>query len=238
MKQNFIKIIFLFLCFCGSLHADGKIKIGILDGVTPISMSDAEKFLDQKNVYFIDLNSKEERDMAGIIPNAILVDSQNWQNLLPSDLNATLIFYGSNRFTYNASNLANLSQKLGYTHVYVMLDGIESWVLSGRKVQKEQIERWENAKNLADFKDSIHSRMYFGYILSCRDCHGKGEDKKIIRYNNATNLDLINQNCASCHKNVDQEFKHSIHQNFSQIALDENGKKKKNSNLYYLSRYS
>ncbi|MBX1264077.1 rhodanese-like domain-containing protein, partial [Campylobacter jejuni] len=99
----------------------------------------------QKNVYFVDVNSKEEREVAGNIPNAVLVDAQNWQNLLPDDFNATLIFYGSNRFTFDASNIANLSQKLGYTHVYVMLDGIESWVLSGRKVQKEQIEKWQNA---------------------------------------------------------------------------------------------
>ncbi|HEC1731637.1 TPA: hypothetical protein R2A65_001502 [Campylobacter jejuni] len=229
MKQSLIKFI-LFAVFCFStpfLLADGKIQIGIVEGVTPISMKDAEKLLGQKNVYFVDVNSKEEREVAGNIPNAVLVDAQNWQNLLPDDFNATLIFYRSNRFTFDASNIANLSQKLGYTHVYVMLDGIESWVLSGRKVQKEQIEKWQNAKNLDDFKDSIHSRMYFGDVPSCRDCHGKGEDKKSIRYNNAANLDLINKNCASCHKDIDKEFKHSIHQNISQIQLDKDGKKKK-----------
>ncbi|ENY3658671.1 rhodanese-like domain-containing protein [Campylobacter jejuni] len=229
MKQSLIKFILLAV-FCFStpfLLADGKIQIGIVEGVTPISMKDAEKLLGQKNVYFVDVNSKEEREVAGNIPNAVLVDAQNWQNLLPDDFNATLIFYGSNRFTFDASNIANLSQKLGYTHVYVMLDGIESWVLSGRKVQKEQIEKWQNAKNLDDFKDSIHSRMYFGDVPSCRDCHGKGEDKKSIRYNNAANLDLINKNCASCHKDVDKEFKHSIHQISAKYNLIKMEKRKK-----------
>ncbi len=50
--------------------------------------------------------------------------------------------------------------------------------------------------------------MYFGDVPSCRDCHGKGEDKNLF----ATimlNLDLINKNCASCHKDVDKELQHS-----------------------------
>lgn len=40
----------------------------------------------------MDVNSKEEREVAGNIPNAVLVDAQNWQNLLLDDFNATLIF--------------------------------------------------------------------------------------------------------------------------------------------------
>lgn len=127
--------------FAQLAYADGKMQIGIIDGITPISMADAEKLLNKKDIYFIDVNSEEERENAGYIPNAILVNAENWQNLLPNDFNATLIFYGSNRFTYNASSLANLSKKIGYKNIYVMLDGIESWVISGRKVQKEQIEK-------------------------------------------------------------------------------------------------
>ncbi|MBK1963575.1 rhodanese-like domain-containing protein [Campylobacter novaezeelandiae] len=226
MKKSLIKFIILsfFMFFAQLAYADGKMQIGIIDGITPISMADAEKLLDKKDIYFIDVNSEEERENAGYIPNAILVNAENWQNLLPNDFNATLIFYGSNRFTYNASSLANLSKKIGYKNIYVMLDGIESWVISGRKVQKEQIEKWQNAKDIKDFKDSIHSRMYFGDLPSCRDCHGKGENQKKIEYYNAANLDLINNNCATCHKEANKEFKHSIHQNISQMAL---GKEKK-----------
>nr|WP_261799405.1 hypothetical protein [Campylobacter jejuni] len=50
MKQSLIKFILLAV-FCFSipfLLADGKIQMGIVEGVTPISMKDAEKLLGQK----------------------------------------------------------------------------------------------------------------------------------------------------------------------------------------------
>ena len=222
MKLNLIKILLIFFCSL-NLYADGKIELGLIKGVDIISMSDAEKLLGQKNVYFVDINSKDTRKLSGNIENAILVDSQNWQNLLPDDFEATLVFYGQNRFSFEASNLADLSKKLGYKNVFVMLDGIDSWVLSGRKVIKEDIEKWTNSKNLDDFKDSLHSRMYFGDIPSCRDCHGK-TDVKSINYANAANLELINQNCASCHKKEHSDFKSSIHQNLNLSTLDKDKK--------------
>ncbi|WHN18408.1 rhodanese-like domain-containing protein [Campylobacter jejuni] len=106
-------------------------------------MKDAEKLLGQKNVYFVDVNSKEEREVAGNIPNAVLVDAQNWQNLLPDDFSATLIFYGSNRFTFDASNIANLSQKLGYTHVYVRWYRILGafWKKSSKRTNRKMAKR-------------------------------------------------------------------------------------------------
>lgn len=228
MKKYIISALSIFLILFSLVRADGNIKVGIIEGITPISMGDAEKLLGQKGVYFIDVNSEEQREVAGYIPDAILVNQENWQNLLPSDFNATLVFYGSNRFEFDASNLASLSQKLGYNKVYVMLDGIEAWSISGRSIQKAHIQRWQESTDLNDYKDSVHSRMYFGADTpNCRDCHGKGE-QKAIRYDLAADPDLINKNCASCHKEEEAQFGHSIHDNLNTSALlKEDGKDKK-----------
>lgn len=188
----------------------------VVDGVIPISMADVEKELGKKDVYIFDANTKEERIKYGYLKGSIFINTPEWVSLLPSNKDAKIIFYCLNRMCYASSDAALKAQKLGYTNVRVMLDGIESWILSARPIEKGgikplvksyDINSWHEGSEVSSFKDELHKNLRFGNLPACRDCHG--DSGKINEL--ANDKDNVNNNCSSCHKEVKSEFSGSVH---------------------------
>ena len=190
------------------LNAEGNGRIGAIEGVPTLSLSEAQELMKKSNVYVYDINSAKDRKSNGYIPKSISINEQNWESKLPKDKNATLIFYGLNRFNFQASQIAGVAIEKGYKNSYVMLDGIETWITSGREVEKEEIVQWEDAKQILDFKDTIHSRLTFEATPACRDCHAG--DNKGIKVTTAATRELINQKCSECHKKAKEHFDKSV----------------------------
>lgn len=82
-----------------------------------------------------DANSRE-RYAQGHVPTAQWVPfNELTASLLPQDRTATLIFYCYNALCSASTTAARRAVELGYTHVYVMPEGIEGWLEAGRAVE-------------------------------------------------------------------------------------------------------
>lgn len=99
-----------------------------------ISMREAE-MLWQAKVPFYDVNTFDIWSR-GFIPGAIFFNVKDWKKLLPADKDKTIVFYCANRLCNSSEMAAREVQKLGYTDVRQMPDGIQGWMLSGRPVEK------------------------------------------------------------------------------------------------------
>lgn len=210
----FLRFIFAIFLSFNLFASEGN--FAVVEGVIPISMADVEKQLGKKDVYIFDANTKEERIKYGYIPGSIFINTPEWVKLLPDDKNANIIFYCLNKMCYASSDAALQAQELGYTNVKVMLDGIESWILSARPIIKNGIKplvkgfdiaSWNSGVNIESFNDELHKNLRFGNIPACRDCHG--DSGKINDL--ANDKDNVNDNCSSCHKEVKFEFSGSVH---------------------------
>ncbi|MSN96670.1 hypothetical protein F1B92_05770 [Campylobacter sp. FMV-PI01] len=221
LKQILAVIFFTFISL-SNLNSSSNGTMAFVDGVVPISISEAKKFI-KEGAYIFDANVDEVWNEYGHIEGAVHINVENWQSLLPTDKNATMIFYCLNRLCYISSEMALATINLGYKNVYVMLPGIEQWILNGNPVVKVKkadnkekyigSNNWENSKKITDYTDVVHRQMYFGEIPSCRDCHGVnvGNDTKSIQKDFASHRDNLNKNCASCHKDTGNIFKSSVH---------------------------
>lgn len=103
--------------------------------VHKISIPEAERLLGKPGVTFYDVNTLEIW-ADGYIPGAIFFNVGNWQELLPKDKNAPLVFYCANRLCSSSEIAAYEVMKLGYTNVMQMPDGIYGWKLSGHKSER------------------------------------------------------------------------------------------------------
>lgn len=194
-----------------------------IEGVNQISMADAEKLFNDKKATFVDTNYQEMRNSIGYIEGAILVNDQNWLTKLPADKNTVLIFYSLNRISYEAGEAAIQAQNAGYKNSFVMIDGIEGWVTSGRKVIKESVINWETSKNVYEYTDAIHRDIVFGELPSCRNCHGTYDskiDRSIIDSTKAADKMQINRNCVRCHDDLGNIFEGSVHDVNYKALLD------------------
>lgn len=220
------KILILMMLCLSLLLGSGNGGLAFVAGVVPISLSEADKLHAQGGVYFYDMNDKDVREKDGYIAGSIsLAGKEGFAKLLPKDKDAYLIFYGQNRLTYKGPIAAKKAMDLGYKHVYSMTDGIEGWNTSGRPVVKENIIDWEKARGLKEFTDTIHSRMIFSAPPACRECHAKANAG--IRVADAGSKDLINANCASCHKKAASEFEASAHSMQARYIKKENENKER-----------
>lgn len=226
LKTILCRLVFLVMALLLPTHfviAEGNGQIGAIEGVPTLSLSEVEKLMGKSDVYVFDINSAKDRQNNGYIPKSISINAENWESQLPKNKNATLIFYGLNRFGYQASQIAGLAIQKGYKNSYAMLDGIEAWITSGRAVEKAEIVKWEEAKQILDFKDTIHSRLTFEAIPACRDCHAG--DNKGIKVTTAATKELITQKCSECHKKAREHFDKSVH------SLDYVDKEKKREQI-------
>lgn len=190
----------LSIAFAPVLIAGGEGEMALINGTKPISMAKAEALLSQKNAYAIDVNTEETHEEYGFLPNAIFANTAEYAKLLPANKNAVLIVYGLNRLGYTASEAALAFSDLGYKNVYVMIDGLEGWILSGRPAKLSEVGIV--GKKPTEFIDNIHEHMIFGKIPSCRDCHGA---------NSSVSKKFVNDSCVKCHETEGTAFKNSIH---------------------------
>lgn len=220
--------------------AGGEGSIAIVEGVIPVSMSKAKSLM-QNGAHIYDFNMNEVRNEYGYIKGATLVDVESGipfeklEAMLPKDKDAVILCYCLNRLCFTSSEAAHAIMKMGYKNVYVMLEGIEAWILHGNPIEKKEgsnvqdkykyvgSNNWNKSDTVHDYTDVIHRQMYFGDIPSCRDCHGikAGFNSKTITQNFASNKKNINQNCIECHKEEGKEFSESVLHSFL-ISTKEN----------------
>lgn len=203
------------------LQASSEGTMAVVQGVTPISISKAKELI-ADGAYLFDANEEEIRNEYGYIEGSVHINTDNWQSLLPKDKNATIVLHCLNRLCYISSEMAVEIQKMGYKNVYVMIEGIEAWIMNGNPVVKKDItdknkyvgsNNWSKSTAVTDTTDIIHRQMNFGEIPSCRDCHGVnvGGGQKSIIADVASVRSNINKNCSSCHQDVAHEYQKSIH---------------------------
>lgn len=223
MHKLYIRFITLFsvLGLSVSLFASapGDFNLGV-QGATSINMHQAEEMIGQKDVYFVDANPQSVYENAHI-KDAIFLDYTNAKNILvslPQDKNAKLVFYCMNRYSHISSMAAKEVLDAGYKNVYIMIDGIEGWILSGREIQKaENIAKKTKEltdKKIENYKDGVHGELRFGKIPACMDCHSS---KTIMLADKKRKEELfkdktfVNDNCVSCHKDIGKTFEGSVH---------------------------
>lgn len=105
-----------------------KIGIVTVDGVADLQKAGP--------VTFIDVNGENTRKKEGIVPGARLLSSSSKfdpAKELPSDKNATLVFYCANTRCSAAPTAAERASAAGYTNVHVMKVGIKGWKEAGKK---------------------------------------------------------------------------------------------------------
>lgn len=197
--KKFISVFALLYIVILPLYAGGEGQMALINGTNPISMAKAQALLGKDGVHFLDVNTKEQQEEYGFLPGAIFINVPEYEKLLPSNKDDLLIIYGINRLSYTSAQAAIAIKELGYKNIYVMPDGLEAWIISGRPIQNTEVSA---PKKISDFKDGIHSQMIFGQIPSCRDCHGA---KNTLKKNS------VNTNCTICHKEIGKEFDASVH---------------------------
>lgn len=210
--------------------APGDFNTGV-EGATSITINQADKMLGQENVYFIDANPQAVYENAHI-KDAIFMDYVNSKNVLaslPKDKNAKLVFYCMNAYSHVSSMAAKEAIDAGYKNVYIMTNGIEGWILSGRDIQKAEKTAKKpkeiTSKKIESYNDGVHGELRFGKVPSCRDCHSSksimlaSKEKKEELFKDK---EFVNNNCISCHKEIGKTFEGSVHSSKSMKPKDFN----------------
>jgi rhodanese-related sulfurtransferase len=71
------------------------------------------------------------------IPGARLLDPRDFTEYeLPTDPDASLLFYSSGPLCGAGTHAARRARKMGYPHVFVMTAGITGWIQSGCPVER------------------------------------------------------------------------------------------------------
>lgn len=223
--NKFFVVIFALFIVPRVLCASGNGEMAIVEGVTPISIAQLKEWKDEPNTYLLDANTPEVRNQYGYIPGAIAINVENWTKKLPADKNARLLFYCLNRLCFASSEAALIAINLGYKNTFVMLDGIEKWILDGNEV--ERIPGTDSSivkkvlasdkltdKDIKDYHDNIHSGLVLSKVPSCRDCHGESVKPGVTNAIDKKSMNSkrkVNENCASCHDKEAKTFYTSVH---------------------------
>ena len=89
-----------------------------------------------EKVAIFDANTTDTRKKDGIIPGATMLSSSGKYDIskeLPSDKNTQLVFYCANLKCTASHDAAKRAIGAGYSHVAVMVDGIQGWKKSGHE---------------------------------------------------------------------------------------------------------
>jgi rhodanese-related sulfurtransferase len=84
-----------------------------------------------------DANGDGVRSSYGVIPGAVLLTSSSSYDVaseLPQAKDNPLVFYCSSERCSAAPSAARRARDAGYTHVYVLPEGIKGWVQAGKPV--------------------------------------------------------------------------------------------------------
>lgn len=99
-----------------------------------IPMEEVLRLMKRPGVAIMDVNIRELWEKHHI-PGAIHLEGENLAEQLPRDKGATVIFYCAGPLCRESAHAANDSVLLGFRHVYVMTDGIFTWVRAGYPVE-------------------------------------------------------------------------------------------------------
>ncbi len=104
------------------------------DFFQPVPMADVARLMKRPGVAIIDVNIQELWEKHHI-PGAIHIESGNLAKQLPADMSTTLIFYCAGPLCLEGANMATDAIMLGYHRVFIMTDGIFTWVKAGYPVE-------------------------------------------------------------------------------------------------------
>ncbi|HEV2606375.1 MAG TPA: rhodanese-like domain-containing protein [Xanthomonadaceae bacterium] len=97
-------------------------------GLKSVSPNALHQLMQTQQVTVIDVNSRQSW-IKTHVPGALHFDPANYSDSdLPSNKEASLVFYCSNPMCRKAPNAARRAKKLGYDNVQVMSAGITGWV--------------------------------------------------------------------------------------------------------------
>lgn len=117
-----------------------------------ISMNEVEKLIKERtaHVYIYDVNVESTRKNVGILPNAMLLDSDSDYKVnetLPKDKSANLIFYCANQMCSSSHIAAKRAMAAGYMNVAVMTDGVYGWQKAGKVLVPASNARMSPSEN-------------------------------------------------------------------------------------------
>ncbi|CAD7289391.1 hypothetical protein LMG7974_01508 [Campylobacter majalis] len=216
--MRFSKILVIITAFVISTFASAPMDVNLgLEGVKPISLSEAESISKEANALFLDTNEDsvyKQRHVA----KAINVNISNVLSHMPDDKNVKIVLYGQNSSSREPNQIAKILIAEGYTNLYYMIEGIDAWAISGRKTSSIFFKNEKlPEKEIHSFYDGIHEHLMFANLPSCRDCHSspkvvyasKAEKEELFR-----DKEFVNDNCKSCHNTEKEHFEKSVHSPF------------------------
>jgi len=97
-------------------------------------MTEVARLRGRPDVVIFDLNVREIW-VEHQIPGAVHIDGPDISAFLPANKDAILIFYDAGPQSRVSADAANAAILLGFRRVYVMTDGIFTWVKAGYPVE-------------------------------------------------------------------------------------------------------
>jgi rhodanese-related sulfurtransferase len=102
-----------------------------LFGLSSLSPAELHRLMQAGAVTVIDVNSPQSWNEARV-PGAQNLDAGSFRERdLPSDKDATLVFYCSNFLCRKAPNAARRAKEMGYRNARIMSAGISGWLGAG-----------------------------------------------------------------------------------------------------------
>jgi rhodanese-related sulfurtransferase len=115
--------------------------------------------MNRTNVAVLDVNVQEVWEKHHI-PGAVHIVSEDLTKYLPADKSATLIFYCAGPMCRASATAANDSIMLGYRRVYVMTDGIFTWVKAGYPVESSSPDTISTPAATHEHGDNDHGNHH------------------------------------------------------------------------------
>jgi rhodanese-related sulfurtransferase len=105
-------------------------------GLRTLSVEEVERLLEQSQAVVIDTNHAHAWAQ-GHVPGAMNLDPGEYTETdLPSDKNATLVFYCAGPVCPMAPGAAKRAIKMGYRNVFVMPEGISGWIEKQKPLER------------------------------------------------------------------------------------------------------
>ena len=101
------------------------------DQIKQISLEEAQNLLEKKEALFVDLRPSDSFNLTRI-PGSLNFPYKTIYGMLASfsqqiPINARIILYGINKEDTSPWEVASLLQLMGYSNIYIMIDGWSGW---------------------------------------------------------------------------------------------------------------
>jgi rhodanese-related sulfurtransferase len=112
------------------------ISVAYLYGLPVLSPSDVLVRLNHADFYVFDTNP-DRVFLHHHVPGALHLDPVSFtESYLPTDGEASLLFYSSGPLCGAGTHAARRARKMGYARVFVMTAGITGWIREGCPVER------------------------------------------------------------------------------------------------------